>query len=61
MKKTYMNPACKVRTMKIEAIRANTIIGDGGDGGNGMGFGGGDGQGGAGADINRKSLWDEEE
>jgi hypothetical protein len=59
MKKTYINPACKVRTMKIEAILANTIIG--GPGGSGMGFGGGDGEGGAGADANRKSLWDEEE
>ncbi len=61
MKKTYMNPACKVRTMKVEAILANTIIGGDVEGEGGMGFGGGDGQGGAGADINRKSLWDEEE
>ena len=59
MKKTYINPACKVRTMKIEAILANTVIG--GPDGEGIGFGGGDGEGGAGGDVNRKSLWDEEE
>ena len=26
MKKTYINPTCKVRAMKIEAIMADTII-----------------------------------
>ena len=57
MKKTYINPACKVRTMKIEAILANTVIDNTGE----IGFGGGDGEGGAGGDVNRKSLWDEEE
>jgi hypothetical protein len=59
MKKTYINPTCKVRAMKTEAIMANTVIGDDGNG-DGAGFGGPDGDGGAGADVNRKSLWDEE-
>lgn len=67
MKKTYMNPTCKVRAMKIEAILANTdnhIInvtepGDdviGGDGVGGIGSGGSGGD----PDANRKNLWDEE-
>lgn len=63
MKKTYMNPTCKVRVMKIEAILAQTIIVD--DPGDGLGGGpNGDGIGGPGPggepDANRKSLWDEE-
>lgn len=62
MKKTYMNPTCKVREMKIEAILARTVIvdepGDGiGGGPNGDGIGG---PGGGDPDANRKSLWDEE-
>ena len=58
MKKTYINPTCKVRAMKIEAIMADTVIADMGDG-SGAGWGGPDGDGGAGADA-KKSLWDEE-
>ena len=62
MKKTYMNPTCKVRAMKIEAILAQTVIvnepGDGiGGGPDGEGIGG-PGYGGN-PDVN-KSLWDEE-
>jgi hypothetical protein len=59
MKKTYINPTCKVRAMKIEAIMANTVLGQVGEGEEGdPGFGGPDGQGGAGADA-KKGLWDE--
>ena len=66
MKKTYINPTCKVRAMKIEAIMAETapvepvdpiepggIIG-GGDGSD-IGWGGTDN--GGGGDAN-KSVWD---
>jgi hypothetical protein len=59
MKKTYINPTCKVRSMKVEAILANTIIG-GGEGED-IGSGGPDGEGGAGADANFKSVWDTDE
>ena len=62
MKKAYINPTCKVREMKIEAIMADTnpvdpneengIVG-GGD--SGIGWGGEDN--GSGGDAN-KSVWD---
>ena len=57
MKKTYLNPSCKLMVMKNEAIMATTVIG-GGEGGD-MGWGGeGDGTGG---DANQINVWGEDE
>ena len=55
MKKTYLNPACKLMVMKNEAIMATTVVG-GGDGD--MGWGG---QGDGGGDVNKINVWGEEE
>ena len=62
MKKTYINPTCKVRAMKIEAIMAQTVVVDPddpngivGDDNTGIGWGGEDN--GGGGDAN-KSVWD---
>jgi hypothetical protein len=55
MKKTYLNPSCKLMVMKNEAIMATTVVG-GGEGD--MGWGGeGDG---SGADANQINVWGEE-
>ena len=64
MKKTYINPTCKVRVMKIEAIMADTnpVVdpndpnGIVGDDETGIGWGGEDN--GGGGDAN-KSVWSE--
>lgn len=62
MKKTYINPTCKVRAMKVEAIMAQTVVVDPnepngivGDDNTGIGWGGEDN--GEGSDAN-KSVWD---
>lgn len=55
MKKTYLNPSCKMMAVKSEGIMVTTVTG--GDGGPGWG-GAGDGGGG---DVNQINVWGEEE
>lgn len=65
MKKTYINPTCKVRAMKIEAIMADTTPVEPVDpndpngivGGEGTDIGWGGVDNGGGGDAN-KSVWD---
>lgn len=58
MKKTYINPTCKVRAMKTEPIMVNTVVTDKTDDDPGIGWGGPDT--GGGTDAKKNNLWEEE-
>ena len=54
MKKTYLNPSCKLMEIKSEGIMATTDPGDPGAGGPG-------GPGSGGGDINQFNVWGDDE